>query len=165
MRLYLMQHGKSLPEGIDPARPLSPVGREQIVRSAEAMRHLGIQPDVILSSDRMRTIETAEILADVLNVDINSIRPNPALRPRNPAGRIIDLLDEHRHLSTIIAVGHMPSLERVAASLLGRNNRLALQMKHGGLMRISLNNTLSRARLDWLLMPEHLSLLVADNHI
>ena len=59
MLVYFMQHGPCLSEELDPARPLSPVGRDLIERSARGVRGLGLRFDLMASSPKARALQTA----------------------------------------------------------------------------------------------------------
>src|SRR5437868_14410257 len=64
-QLLLLRHAHSSrddPELADHARPLSPKGRRATAAMRQAMRDLGLQPDIILVSSSRRTLETLEAL-------------------------------------------------------------------------------------------------------
>ncbi len=54
--------------GSDSERPLTDKGRKKMRQIAKALRHLGVEFDLILSSPYVRACETAEILADVFKM-------------------------------------------------------------------------------------------------
>jgi phosphohistidine phosphatase len=64
-QLLLMRHAKSSwddPRMPDHARPLNARGRQAAGRMREAMRELGLVPDVVLVSSARRTLQTMEAL-------------------------------------------------------------------------------------------------------
>ena len=60
MLIHLMQHGACLSKELDPHQPLSPVGREQAIKSARAMRTLGLRFQLVVASPKLRSLQTAE---------------------------------------------------------------------------------------------------------
>jgi probable phosphoglycerate mutase len=82
-RLYLVRHGQSAGNaegrfGGHSATPLSDLGREQARLTAEALARENI--NAIYSSDLLRTMQTAEPLAELLNIPVV---PTPAFRERH----------------------------------------------------------------------------------
>jgi broad specificity phosphatase PhoE len=82
-RLYLVRHGQSAGNaegrfGGHSATPLSDLGREQARLTAQALARENI--GVIYSSDLLRTMQTAEPLAELLNIPVVA---TPAFRERH----------------------------------------------------------------------------------
>ena len=74
-RLYLVRHGQSAGNaegrfGGHGATPLSPLGIEQAEKTAKILAKEGI--NVIYSSDLLRAVQTAEPLARLLELEINT---------------------------------------------------------------------------------------------
>lgn len=69
MRLYLVQHGEAKKEEEDPLRPLSERGREDVQRVAKYVEKLDIKASIIFHSGKLRAKQTAEILAEKLNIE------------------------------------------------------------------------------------------------
>ncbi len=81
--LYLIRHGQSAGNaegrfGGHGPTPLSDLGVQQAERTAKALAKEGI--NVIYSSDLIRAVQTAEPLAKLLDIPINT---SPAFRERN----------------------------------------------------------------------------------
>lgn len=82
-RLYLIRHGQSAGNaegrfGGHGPTPLSDLGREQAEKTAKVLAKEGV--DAIYSSDLLRAVQTAEPLAELLNL---TIRQSEAFRERN----------------------------------------------------------------------------------
>jgi len=82
-RLYLIRHGQSAGNaegrfGGHGPTPLSDLGRRQAEKTAKLLAKEGI--NAVYSSDLLRAVQTAEPLAELLNIEI---RTSPALRERN----------------------------------------------------------------------------------
>lgn len=158
MLIHLMQHGACLPKEADPAQPISPVGIDQITRSAKAMRSLGLEFDLIVASTKLRAVQTAEIIADTIGYPTRKIDTNDAFKPSAQPEKALSYIEEcDREL--ILVVGHLPSLPRLASRLLGHNDGVHLHFSNGGLTSIEASPTLSQATLLWHLQPKHLSLM------
>ena len=71
-RVYFLRHGKAENRaewrGSDDERPLTAEGEEAMRREAEALRALGLAPDVIVTSPLARARRTAEIVAGGLGL-------------------------------------------------------------------------------------------------
>ena len=82
-RLYLIRHGQSAGNaegrfGGHGPTPLSDLGREQAEKTAKMLANEGV--DAIYSSDLLRAVQTAEPLAQLLNLPIHQ---SEAFRERN----------------------------------------------------------------------------------
>ena len=72
MELYFLRHGKAVELSDSGApddfhRALTAKGVEEMGAEAEAMRQLGIDPDIILTSPLVRARQTATIVAEGLS--------------------------------------------------------------------------------------------------
>ena len=114
MRLYLVRHGDALSDAQDPERPLSPRGREDARRIAEALGRAGVRVCEIRHSGKARAAQTATILAKHVGladaVPVQNLAPNAPVEPlvEEIAARTADLM----------VVGHLPFLAVLASRLL-----------------------------------------------
>ena len=115
MKVILMQHGEALPEEADKARPLSERGRDQARKAADILKRMPEYPERILHSGKRRAFETAEIVS--LTLGGIRMEARDCLNPKDSPDRI------HREISasedSIMIVGHMPFLGRLASLLMG----------------------------------------------
>jgi Histidine phosphatase superfamily (branch 1) len=79
MRLYLMQHGAALAKDVDPARPLSEQGEQDVRRIAAFLARAGVGVGRIWHSGKRRAEQTAELLAAALPPPRAAGRPRPPL--------------------------------------------------------------------------------------
>ena len=63
MKLYLAQHGEACPKEVDPERPLTDQGREDIERLTAFLGRAGIQVTRVIDSGKLRAAQTADLLA------------------------------------------------------------------------------------------------------
>ncbi len=162
MELYLMQHGKALPESEDPVRPLSPEGREEIRRSAKALAKMGLKFDLILSSTKTRAKETAEIVAEETGYPMEKIKEYAEFKPLGPPEEAIKILKDHAGAQKVFVAGHLPSLAEIASYLLGGEKKVRVHFEFGGLCRIDTDLTPGEGEIVYLLLPEQLALITEE---
>ena len=134
MRLYLVQHGDSLPKDVDPDRPLSDRGRADIQRLTEWLSSHNVQIAQILHSGKTRAKETAEILRPLL-MSPSQIYEGQGLAPNDsPEAFLHQLRDAEK--DTLIA-GHMPFVARtVSQALTGAPDRQLVEFVPGSVVGI-----------------------------
>lgn len=166
MELYFLRHAKAAPRGPawggrDSRRPLMASGRKKMRTITEGMRALDLSFDLILTSPYLRARQTAQIVAEVWNLE-KELRTSTHLVPEADPKKLIEEL-EHRHGSkqSILLVGHEPSLGRILSMLACGNFRLSVALKKASLGKVVVGKFESnpRATLEWLLTPGQLLLL------
>jgi len=160
MELYVLRHAIALTAaeaGVrdDSERPLSTEGREKMNRIAAAMKHVGIEVDLILSSPFVRAKETATIAHDA--VARGSCLEFTTALASGADGKLIiaELKQRFRTAELIMIVGHEPDLSSLIAQITGLG-RGQVEMKKGGLAKISIHahsRELDGA-LEWLVPPK-----------
>ena len=139
--------------GADAARPLSNLGHRQADRLAAHLAAVGLKADVILSSPKLRAIETAQPVARALGLKVRVV---DALAGPLSLERIERLLIEIDDPRSSILVGHDPDFSDLLATLIGA---VDLPMKKGTFARFEVRRPLlaGTARLRWLLAPDSLA--------
>lgn len=150
MNLYLVQHGEAVTEGVDPERPLSERGRQEVgavARFAALNCHLNVAR--IQHSGKLRARQTAGILAASLAlpepIEVDGLAPldDPALW----TSRCQELTE------SIMLVGHLPHLARLTGALLcGRPEAAPVRFQMGGV--VALGKEEGRWALRWMLVPD-----------
>src|SRR6266566_4166182 len=117
MNLYILRHGLAVERtpGVkfDKDRPLMPEGRKKIRRLAAFLRKFGLSFDLILGSPFVRARQTAEIVAEVLDLS-NKLEFSTHLAPRQSPNELVEELNRKgRALDDILLVGHEPDLSRL----------------------------------------------------
>lgn len=152
MDFYLVRHGEAVAETLDPNRPLSLVGRQQVeqVARAAASRHLHVSE--ILHSGILRARQTAEILAQHL-APARGIRETGGLRPQDDptlAKAELEMADY-----SLMLVGHLPHMSRLVALLVsGDAERELVDFAPAALICCSRES--SGWRIEWMLTPKTL---------
>jgi phosphohistidine phosphatase len=152
MKLYFLRHGQANWENWnkpDDERPLTKKGRKEMEGLAERFRDLKLRPHVILSSPLPRAHETAQIVAEELDVELVTA---PRLAPGFDSNALRELVGEHSQ-GDVMLVGHEPDFSTVIAWMTGGNVILA----KAGLARVDLEDLHDlRGQLVWLLPPKAL---------
>ena len=136
MQLYLMQHGQAVPETEHPEKPLSREGVAQIQTSAAVMKKLGIAPDLIVCSPKKRSRQSAALVAEGVNYPYSDILETEAVKPAAPADDTLSFLRQNPACASVLIVGHLPSLTRIASLLLGGDTSVRVRFENGGLCRL-----------------------------
>lgn len=170
-QLLLLRHAKSSWDdaGIeDHERPLNPRGRVAAAAMREAMRDIGLVPDLILVSTARRTRETLEALEPW--DDSPLVEPAPSLYLAS-AAQLLDVLHEVRlTVRSLMLIGHNPGLHELALLLVGdamtpansEMRRLAAGLPTAGLVEFNVAVPWSElraggGRLQRFLVPRDLS--------
>jgi phosphohistidine phosphatase len=154
MELYLMQHGEALPKEVDPNRPLSPEGEEQVRIAGLALVRLGVRLERIVSSPKKRARQTAQAIADAIGV-VGEIPALEALEPLTPPEETLLAIENVGDAGSILLAGHLPSLSEVAAYLMNCQSPIAFRMGGIGCLRVD-HWGKGGAMLRWYLTPEQL---------
>jgi len=120
MILILIRHGEAVHDLVDPKRPLTVRGREEVRRSAGALKKAGVSAKVFYHSSKLRARETAEILREVLNPG-GRMEEKKYLAPNDSVDRILADIQKMAEDSAI--AGHMPFLANLAESLVSPADR------------------------------------------
>jgi phosphohistidine phosphatase len=152
--LFLLRHADAGDpaawRGPDAERPLSEKGRLQAERLGLFLADNGFSPDLIVSSPKLRAVETARLVATPLEQPVVV---------RDELGEPLDLADLDRLLEAVglvprpVLVGHDPDFSALASELTGTPE---LALKKGALARIDSALPLrpGRGDLRWLVPPD-----------
>lgn len=159
LELYLLRHAHagnaSEWRGDDSLRPLSAKGRRQAEKLGRYLVDLRFEPESIISSPKLRALETAQLIGDALGVGV-------ATDERLATGVDLDVLEGVLAGDggwRIMLVGHDPDFSELAATLVGTTY---LPLKKGTLARIDLTLPLGpgSGTLRWMLPPD----AIPDTH-
>ena len=165
MRIYLIRHSNAVEVGSegyedDSQRPLTEKGCEKMESIASALKRLGVQPDLIVSSPYVRARQTAELLAQGLKYK-GKIELNEALIPFGEANTIIGEINEKYTVGELIIVGHEPSLGLLIGTLSAGTPEISITLKKGSVCCLAADDLRvePKASIEWLLTPKILSAL------
>jgi phosphohistidine phosphatase len=171
IQLYLMRHGiaADLGEGgviKDADRPLTMEGRAKMKQAAAGLREHGLKFNVILASPLLRARQTAEAVAEVLDLQhrvkiIESLAPGRAFAAGEGGHAEIFLELGAYQFDRALLVGHQPDLSELASYLLTGNRNLNIEFKKGSLCSIEVASLPPRgpALLRWMMTPRQLRMI------
>jgi phosphohistidine phosphatase len=119
-QLLLLRHAKSTWDDTsmpDRDRPLNSRGRRSATVMRQAMRDLGLAPDVVLVSTARRTMETLEALEPWDDTPL--IEPMDSLYLANPIQLTAALHGVAETVRSVLLIGHNPGLHDLALTLAG----------------------------------------------
>ena len=140
MILYVVRH--ALAEDVsasgDEGRHLTEVGRQRTQKAAAAMRGVGLEFDLILTSPLARAVETAEIIAAAYATDLKP-RVLVELATGVTPGDAVAALAPYGRNDSVMIVGHEPQLSALVSILLtGDRDTIHLRMRKGGCVALGL---------------------------
>jgi phosphohistidine phosphatase len=161
MELYILRHGIAHDRShglVDAERELTEKGRKRLRKLARAMREMGLKYDLILTSPYARALQTAAIVAKVLDL-ADRLELSPLLEPGTSPRLLIDHLAQRQgNAPVVLVVGHEPMLSTVISLLVCGTPEADFSLRKGGLCKLSAGK-LRYARcasLEWLLTPKQL---------
>ncbi len=134
----------------DDLRPLTEKGRQQAERLGRLLAAAGFVADAMLTSPRVRAVQTAELVADHLDVPVRTDRR---------LGGFLDLatleaiLDDAGASVRPILVGHDPDFSDLLALLTGSSG-VRLRKGAFALLGVERPLTAGSAELRWLVPPD-----------
>jgi len=162
MNLYLMQHGACLPQEVKANQPLTPVGHDQMVSAARAMRIMGLWFDALLASPFHPAMQTASIIAEGMGYAQSSVTAFEALRGGTSLKTCLEHLRECERFQSVLLCGELPLLGSVASHLLTSGPRLTLALEGGALLAVGVQSLNARSgTLRWLLQAGQLQMIAA----
>jgi phosphohistidine phosphatase len=151
MQLYLVQHGASKSEAEDPQRSLTDHGRHVVELMAQYLTEIEVTIDRIEHSDKLRALQTAEIIAERL-------RPTEGTKQMRGMGPTDDIQPLRDRLLTesrnVMLVGHLPYLSRLFSTLLEiESDRTVVEFRMGGVVALARSKN-GEWRLQWAVTPD-----------
>jgi len=155
--LHLLRHAHAGDpakyRGDDAERPLSDKGRRQASALAKLLVALprGEAPDLFITSPRLRSVQTAEIVAKALGVPVAT---DERLAAALDLDAVADILLAAGPAERPCIVGHDPDFSELLGALLGTR---AIPMRKGAIARVDIAGPrldIGRGTLRFLLPPE-----------
>jgi phosphohistidine phosphatase SixA len=153
IELYLLRHADAGDpaawKGDDALRPLSQKGEKQARGVGRMLAKAGFKPDAIVSSPKVRALETAEIFGHAVGVAVDV---DDRLGGLEDLDQLADVVAAHGG-ARVVVVGHDPDFSELAAELIGVGR---LPVKKGAIVRIDAPMPLraGRGTLRWLVPPD-----------
>ena len=105
--IYLVHHGDAAGPEVDPARPLSPIGRTQTDLLAQKAAARGVKPRAIWHSGKLRAKQTAEAFWRRCN-PLSAFAAVRGLQPLDAPGHIVETIAGEE--DDVMVVGHFPQM-------------------------------------------------------
>ncbi len=163
-----MRHGIAVVRGApgirsDRARHLTQKGIKRMEKAAKGLAALKISFDHILTSPLVRARQTAEVVAETLNM-ADRLKEIPELAPDGAVECLLDSLTPFRSDEHLLLVGHEPLLSETASFLLSKDKQIELLLKKAGICAIEVDGLPPQrpGTLLWMLAPRQLRLLAAQ---
>jgi phosphohistidine phosphatase len=119
--VYLVRHASASERENsqkDLERTLSTNGQEEAKMIAKLFKNRESIPDIWISSQARRAMETAHIFAEILNYSPQKIQLNPKIYDESSGSRFVPLLyNLDEKANSCIIFGHEPTLSEFAAAL------------------------------------------------
>jgi phosphohistidine phosphatase len=162
MNLYLMRHAIAAEPGEnteDSQRPLTEKGRKKLNKIACNLEKFELEFDLILTSPYLRTRQTADVVADMLDIKKSCIVESENLTPLGSAEKLVEEINAREAVENLLIVGHEPFLSGLIGILVAGDASLNIAMKKAGLCKLSIEQLgYGRcATLEWLLTPAQLT--------
>ena len=151
MKLYLVQHAKAASKEADPQRSLTEEGRREVQKISEFVRPLNICVDYLWDSGKKRSVQTAGLLAEVVEIkDAHTTRKG--LEPNDDVTQLKDELVSIQR--DVMIVGHLPFLNKLASLLLAGNESAdTVAFKNAGIVCLRRSED-NQWQIDWVITPE-----------
>ena len=164
MELYIVRHALAEPlskhNGFsDEKRVLTDEGRKRLIEVVKGLRKLGVEPDLILTSPLARALQTAEVMAESLGMNRNTVQQTTALSPGAMVEQLFAEIKSQDGMESIALVGHQPDLGKLISTIINSGESdMSVQLKKAGVCCINVTETVPalRGELLWLLAPKQL---------
>ncbi len=121
MKLYFMRHGKAVDASLmdnDFDRPLTDKGAKRVRRIAHVLMSMGVRPEVIYASPRVRAQQTALIVAEALG---RKVTTRDEVNFEFQAEHVERMIHGFGNDAELMFVGHNPSMSDVVRRVTGAN--------------------------------------------
>jgi phosphohistidine phosphatase len=155
-QLWLLRHGEAVPHESKPDhdRELTARGERQSAAAGAALARLGLEFDAVYTSPKLRSLDTAKLAAEPLNVDPEV---EDVLADGFDADDALELLARHGPHARVLVIGHNPSFAQVVHDLTGGR----IDFKKGAIAAVKIHGR--QGELTVLLRPRELeSLAITD---
>jgi len=122
MRLYLVQHGISVPKDEDPEQPLSGVGQTDVSRVASFLGRSGLHVVRVLHSGKLRAQETALLLSEVVSPSCVVEESTAPIGPNEATDNLLAFIEtwpDTNMVGDVMIVGHLPFMSKMVSRLVG----------------------------------------------
>lgn len=159
MKLCLVRHGEAVertPLLSDSWRYLTSAGRASFRKISAKAGKQGLDPDCILTSPLVRAVQTAEILAQVLEYQ-GPVEVAEELSPGFALVGFRKIMDHRGNCRELVLVGHEPDLGILAGQLLGTGSAVPLTKGAVLSLKLDMQSVAASGRFRWLVAGNKVS--------
>ena len=110
-------HAETKEQQPDAARNLDDIGWKEATEMGDKLRQAGIFPDLIISSQAMRALQTAQTIAESVGYNVKNIQIEEDIY-RVAADDVLHLLQEQDDkYKVVLLTGHNPTISELATML------------------------------------------------
>jgi len=141
----------------DSLRPLTNLGREIHSQVSRSLARLECSPEVVLTSPWVRAVQTAELMVEEMELDLEAVRCEALARDVS----IDDIAAQVKTVgdaSVVALVGHAPWIEELASTLLaGSIDAVKIDFPKSGVLGLDTDEIApGAATLRFFLRPRHI---------
>ena len=155
MGIYIVQHGPALSKEEDAERPLSEYGKGVVKDVALLLKKsANIKIDEIIHSTKLRSRQTAELIAKTMEITI-PVMDTENLEPLDNISPQVMIFENE--ITNKMIVGHLPYVNRLASKLLcGDENQEMFNYQPGSVLCLDkvVNNGKGKWKVQWMVVPE-----------
>lgn len=154
MRLYLVQHGEALGKAVDPQRPLSEQGEQDVRTMADVLGAAGVHVERVWHSGKRRAEQTAAALAKQV-LKKGRIEETAGINPNDSVQEFASDADYWK--DDTLVVGHLPFMSRLVSLLIiGDPQREIVSYQPGSVVCLERSST-EEWTLQWMVRPDMLA--------
>jgi phosphohistidine phosphatase len=162
MDIYFLRHAnagsnKAPTPKQDEKRPIDQNGEQESKDVGRVLAHLGVKPDIVISSPLTRAIQTAHLVAEEIGFT-DDIALDTALRPEASFEQFQEMLRQYSKAKCIIVVGHNPNFSAFLSLLITKGEvDDAVELKKAAVAKVDVGNFKSgngAGVLQWCLTPK-----------
>ncbi|NVN99673.1 MAG: histidine phosphatase family protein [Geobacteraceae bacterium] len=120
MKVHFIRHAQAIERSTDlpdELRNLTCRGRKRFRKVAATFRKIDISPDIIVTSPKIRAVQTAEILSETIRFS-GELKVLPELGENPGMATLSTILNSYSMAGDIVIVGHEPWLGELIGKLL-----------------------------------------------
>ena len=151
MTIYLVQHGKSVPKEEDSDRPLSTIGVQEVKEIAIRLKEYNISLKSIHHTNKLRAVQTAEILQKYLNTPQGIIET----KGMNPNDNVRLFAKDIYRIDHAMYVGHLPFMEKLVSYLVtGDDGKTVFKFQNAGIVKLRFSDEEKYWYISGALLPQ-----------
>ena len=144
---YFVQHGIALDKDIDETRPLSDAGAAEVRNVASTLKSNNIAISKIVHSGKLRALQTASIIAQVLEVNI--VSEQKGMNPNDVPEKLIEQITE----DAVMYVGHLPNIKNVVSKLVTNDkDSNVVKFQNSAVACVEINQ--DESHINWFITPQ-----------